>query len=255
LSHANQGVLLPVGWAGKPDPHAGRNRSGMIRTSRAHAPGAVALRPAQPRPIGKPGPRRLAPRRRGPGASAGRGSDGHLAPKRQEARQGRGARRGDGPLDRGARAQASSAARRLQRRVAVKAAAEGASAEQVAAAVRRQRGESRPKPKGPTTKTFRLRAGVRVVISSPRPPGPGGRPGCPRAGCGGGPGGRRGVNLIRFGIGYFSLPAGPFRRRDPRPPRAVALPSAVRTRPRPSWGPPPVPPGAAVPRLGARRGH
>src|SRR5512132_2366388 len=44
-SGANGGVLLPVGWAGKPDPHAGRTWSGMIRTPRAHAAGAVALRP------------------------------------------------------------------------------------------------------------------------------------------------------------------------------------------------------------------
>jgi Cation transporting ATPase, C-terminus len=77
----------------------------MIRTPRAHAP--ESWRSATPCPDqgGKPGPGRLAPRRRSPGAAAGRGSDGHLAPTRQ----GRGAGRGDGPLDRGAPSHASSA--------------------------------------------------------------------------------------------------------------------------------------------------
>src|ERR1700682_5940536 len=50
LSRANGGVLSPVGWVGKPDPHAGRDWSGMIRTPRAHAAGVVAIRYARPRP-------------------------------------------------------------------------------------------------------------------------------------------------------------------------------------------------------------
>jgi len=56
-------------------------------------PGVVAIRPALPRPRWQAGPVGLSPRRRSPGASAERGSDGHLAfaSMRQEACQGRGA--------------------------------------------------------------------------------------------------------------------------------------------------------------------
>jgi hypothetical protein len=94
----------PWGGAGKPDPPAGRAWSGRIRTPRAHAPGVVVIRNALPRPRANQGRGWGEPRRRSPGASAGRGSDGHLAPTRQ----GLGAGRGNGPLDRGARAHTSS---------------------------------------------------------------------------------------------------------------------------------------------------
>ena len=59
FSRANGGGLFPVGWAGKPDPHAGRNQSGRS-APHGFAPGAVTHRHALPGRGGKPGPGRLA---------------------------------------------------------------------------------------------------------------------------------------------------------------------------------------------------
>jgi hypothetical protein len=64
-----------MGWAGKPDPHAGRDWSGMIRTPRAHAPESWRSAPPHPGRGGKPGPGRLAPRRPAGPRGLGRAGD------------------------------------------------------------------------------------------------------------------------------------------------------------------------------------